>query len=208
MDPRNPGRGNRPKIEHRLLEPVFGHFTDTRISEGGHLFRQAFSHTEGSPANLRIRILPESRQRLGSLFQISSSFFPIQKRIISLRNAPLHQQRGSACHKQKKGTGRGCTPGSCLVCTAFRRRGPPFWGAPGAPSDGRMISAPTAWQLLYRPWSLCLNTAPARTGTGAASNGAGRRPPGGPRPRRRGRRRAAPPRSGCGWRTGPSWPAR
>ena len=31
----------------------------------------------------------------------------------------------------QKGTGRGCTPGSCFVCAAHRRHEPPFWGAPG-----------------------------------------------------------------------------
>ena len=45
-------------------------------------------------------------------------------------------RRGSACYESKKGTGRGCTPGSCPVCTAFRRHEPPYWGAPGGFSPG------------------------------------------------------------------------
>ena len=45
-------------------------------------------------------------------------------------------RRGSACHETQKRTGRGCTPGSCFVCTAFRRQEPPYWGAPGGFSPG------------------------------------------------------------------------
>ena len=91
-------------------------------------------------------------------------------------------RRGSACHETKKGTGRGCTPGSCFVCTAFRRHEPPYWGAPGAlprpflshrfllerkrcpgragtrreagpPPDGRILSAPTGLAVGVPRWS-------------------------------------------------------
>ena len=45
-------------------------------------------------------------------------------------------RRGSACHETQKRTGRASTPGSCFVCTAFRRHEPPYWGAPGGFSPG------------------------------------------------------------------------
>ncbi len=91
-------------------------------------------------------------------------------------------RRGSACHETKKGTGRGCTPGSCFVCTAFRRHEPPYWGVQGgrsppallsphffgkkwgrpprrhppggwAPPDGRILSAPTGLAVGVPRWS-------------------------------------------------------
>ena len=91
-------------------------------------------------------------------------------------------RRGSACHETKKGTGRGCTPGSCFVCTAFRRHEPPYWGArvgeaprpffppissgrnggarragtrreAGPPPDGRILSAPTGLAVGVPRWS-------------------------------------------------------
>ena len=49
-------------------------------------------------------------------------------------------RRGSACHETKKGTGRGCTPGSCFVCTAFRRHEPPYWGVQGGRSPPALLS--------------------------------------------------------------------
>ena len=49
-------------------------------------------------------------------------------------------RRGSACHETKKGTGRGCTPGSCFVCTAFRRHEPPYWGGQGGRSPPALLS--------------------------------------------------------------------
>ena len=49
-------------------------------------------------------------------------------------------RRGSACHETKKGTGRGCTPGSCLLCTACRRHEPPYWGAQGGRSPPALLS--------------------------------------------------------------------
>ena len=51
-------------------------------------------------------------------------------------------RRGSACHETKKGTGRGCTPGSCFVCTAFRRHEPPYWGVQGGRSPPALLSPP------------------------------------------------------------------
>ena len=83
-------------------------------------------------------------------------------------------RRGSACHETKKGTGRGCTPGSCFVCTAFRRHEPPYWGVQvppissgrnggarragirreaGPPPDGRILSAPTGLAVGVPRWS-------------------------------------------------------
>ena len=91
-------------------------------------------------------------------------------------------RRGSACHETQKGTGRGCTPGSCFVCTAFRRHEPPYWGVQGgrsppallsphffgkkwgrpprrhppggwAPPDGRILSAPTGLAVGVPRWS-------------------------------------------------------
>ena len=49
-------------------------------------------------------------------------------------------RRGSACNETKKGTGRGCTPGSCFVCTAFRRHEPPYWGVQGGRSPPALLS--------------------------------------------------------------------
>ena len=49
-------------------------------------------------------------------------------------------RRGSACDGHKKGTGRGCTPGSCLLCTACRRHEPPYWGAQGGRSPPALLS--------------------------------------------------------------------
>ena len=122
--------------------------------------------------------------------------------------------------RTEKGTGRGCTPGFALpvqpaaaVAPRFggcRGDSPPgpffptaFFGKKAVPRPGRPAPGAAA-----PPRSRRLNTAPARTGTGAVSTGAGRRPPAGPCPGRCGRRRPAPPPSGCGWRSGPSWPAR
>ena len=42
--------------------------------------------------------------------------------------------------KPKNGTGRGCTPGSCFVCTAFRRHEPPYWGVQGGRSPPALLS--------------------------------------------------------------------
>ena len=59
-------------------------------------------------------------------------------------------RRGSACYESKKGTGRGCTPGSCFVCTAFRRHEPPYWGAPGGFSPGPFFP-PFLWEEMGAP---------------------------------------------------------
>ena len=47
------------------------------------------------------------------------------------RGPPGARQR---LKRTEKGTGRGCTPGSCFVCTAFRRHEPPYWGVQGGRS--------------------------------------------------------------------------
>ena len=49
-------------------------------------------------------------------------------------------RRGSACDGHKKGTGRGCTPGSCLLCTACRRHESQYWGAQGGRSPPALLS--------------------------------------------------------------------
>ena len=53
------------------------------------------------------------------------------------RGPPEARQRLS---RQQKGTGRGCTPGSCPVCTAFRRREPPYWGGAGGTFPRPLLS--------------------------------------------------------------------
>ena len=132
------------------------------------------------------------------------------QRLSGPAGCPARAARGAAAlvTKPKKEPGVDARPVLALSVRLSAAVGPRSGGRRGHRQTGGGYPPLRAWQLLYRPWSLRLNTVPARTGTGAASTGAGRRPPGGPRPRRRGRRRAAPPRSGCGWRTGPSWPAR
>ena len=50
---------------------------------------------------------------------------------------PRARQRLS---RNPKGTGRGCTPGSCLLCTACRRHEPPYWGAQGGRSPPALLS--------------------------------------------------------------------
>ena len=50
---------------------------------------------------------------------------------------PKARQRLS---RNQKGTGRGCTPGSCFVCTAFRRHEPPYWGVQGGRSPPALLS--------------------------------------------------------------------
>ena len=55
-------------------------------------------------------------------------------------------RRGSACYESKKGTGRGCTPGSCPVCTAFRRREPPYWGGAGGTFPRPLLSHRFLWK--------------------------------------------------------------
>ena len=55
------------------------------------------------------------------------------------RGPPKARQR---LYETKKGTGRGCTPGSCFVCTAFRRHEPPYWGVQGGRSPPALLSPP------------------------------------------------------------------
>ena len=50
---------------------------------------------------------------------------------------PRARQRLS---RNPKGTGRGCTPGSCLLCTACRRHEPPYWGGQGGRSPPALLS--------------------------------------------------------------------
>ena len=113
-------------------------------------------------------------------------------------------RRGSACHETKKGTGRGCTPGSCFVCTAFRRHEPPYWGVQGGRSPPALLSPPFLREEMGAPaaqasagrlglhqtggyypplraWQLAYRAGQART---LADGGPGRTPQMGRPPRR------------------------
>ena len=81
-------------------------------------------------------------------------------------------RRGSACHETQKGTGRGCTPGSCFVCTAFRRHEPPYWGVQGGRSPPGPSFSPFLREEMRAPAAQACHP-----GGTPANNGGGKPPP-------------------------------